>query len=61
MQNSGWGMSRSVERGPHKLLSAFMDPDDRIIMALQCKQPIGSITDEKLGDMQILQLSRPRD
>ena len=31
-----WGLSRSVERGPHKSRSAFMDPDDRAITTLQC-------------------------
>ena len=36
MQNSGWGLPRSVERGPDKSRSAFMDPDDRAITALQC-------------------------
>ena len=36
MQNSGWGLSRLVERGPHKSRSAFMDPDVRDITALQC-------------------------
>ena len=36
MQNSGWGLPRSVERGPDKSRSAFMDPDDRTITALQC-------------------------
>ena len=36
MQNSGWGLPRSVERGPHKSRSAFMDPNDRAITALQC-------------------------
>ena len=36
MQNSGWGLPRSVERGPHKSRSAFMDPDDRAITVLQC-------------------------
>ena len=43
MQNSGWGLSRSVERGPHKLRSAFMDPDDRAITALQCSRNTHSI------------------